>query len=238
VLLPLSCSHCGAALAVPAGTGQKVLTCSYCGQSHAFLLPPPAPPGGAHYAAGERVAVEWGGRWWPAVVVQPIGATEWRVHFEGWGQNWDTVVGPSRIRQASAADARPAGQGWTTPHAVVFVSLGLTVVVGLGSTLAMHAAGERARQSTLSRAPVAQASELPSEAVISPSAAVTSPPAAVTSPPEGGYRVGDAVNIEWKGTWWAGRILEVEGEKHKITYDGYGSNWDEWVGTERLRPRR
>jgi len=37
VLVPLNCTKCGASL--PAEEGQRVLTCPYCGQKHAFVPP-------------------------------------------------------------------------------------------------------------------------------------------------------------------------------------------------------
>jgi len=49
------------------------------------------------------------------------------------------------------------------------------------------------------------------------------------------YSVGSKVEILWSGSWYKGEILEVNNDKYKIHYDGYGSNWDEWVTSERLR---
>lgn len=48
------------------------------------------------------------------------------------------------------------------------------------------------------------------------------------------YAVGDAVQIEWKGSWYPGRIVEVAGSSCRITYDGYSATWEEWVETSRL----
>jgi RNA binding activity-knot of a chromodomain len=49
------------------------------------------------------------------------------------------------------------------------------------------------------------------------------------------YSVGNKVEILWSGSWYKGEVLEVNNDKYKIHYDGYGSNWDEWVTSERLR---
>lgn len=38
----------------------------------------------------------------------------------------------------------------------------------------------------------------------------------------------------WKGRWWAAQILSKSGELYCIHYDGWGSNWDEYVSSERL----
>ncbi len=51
------------------------------------------------------------------------------------------------------------------------------------------------------------------------------------------YKVGDKVEILWNSSWYKGSIIgakNAEG-KYKIHYDGYESNWDEWVDTKRLR---
>jgi hypothetical protein len=49
------------------------------------------------------------------------------------------------------------------------------------------------------------------------------------------YAVGQKVEVEWKKKWYTAKILEVKGGSHFITYDGYGSEWDEWVPSNRVR---
>lgn len=53
----------------------------------------------------------------------------------------------------------------------------------------------------------------------------------------GEFRVGQAVQILWNDTWYAGAILEVGKGRWKIRYDSYSESWDEWVGPERLKAR-
>ncbi|RJU83967.1 MAG: hypothetical protein DWC05_07500, partial [Candidatus Poseidoniales archaeon] len=48
------------------------------------------------------------------------------------------------------------------------------------------------------------------------------------------FSVGQHVKIEWNGHWFAGQILETNGDQYRITYTDYGSEWDEWVDTSRL----
>lgn len=48
---------------------------------------------------GTPVEVEWHGRWWPAILLERRGNDHWLVHYEGYGENWDEVVGPDRIRE-------------------------------------------------------------------------------------------------------------------------------------------
>ncbi|MCS6795346.1 MAG: agenet domain-containing protein [Raineya sp.] len=51
------------------------------------------------------------------------------------------------------------------------------------------------------------------------------------------YKVGDKVEILWNGSWYKGSIISAKNAegKYKIHYDGYDSNWDEFVEPKRLR---
>ncbi len=52
---------------------------------------------------------------------------------------------------------------------------------------------------------------------------------------DGDFTVGSLVEVEWQGTWYDARVLEVDGNRYYITYIGYDSSWDEWVGASRIR---
>lgn len=39
--------------------------------------------------------------------------------------------------------------------------------------------------------------------------------------------------VEWHGSYWPATALRSDGSRTFIRYDGYGSEWDEWVGPER-----
>src|SRR5882757_4455300 len=47
--------------------------------------------------------------------------------------------------------------------------------------------------------------------------------------------VGAPVEVLWSGTWFKGKVVAVEQGKWKISYDGYGSSWNESVGPDRIR---
>ncbi len=50
------------------------------------------------------------------------------------------------------------------------------------------------------------------------------------------YTTASKIEILEGHTWYAGKILEVNGEKYKIHYDMYNNSlWDIWVGKDRLR---
>ncbi|MBL9087682.1 MAG: caspase family protein [Planctomycetia bacterium] len=48
-------------------------------------------------------------------------------------------------------------------------------------------------------------------------------------------RAGDAVEIEWKGRFWPGVVLETADDFARVHYTDYGPEWDEWVTAKRLR---
>lgn len=51
------------------------------------------------------------------------------------------------------------------------------------------------------------------------------------------YRLGDAVQVSWKGKWYRATVIQLSQNKTKIHYDGYGNEWDEWVSGDRIRYR-
>lgn len=50
------------------------------------------------------------------------------------------------------------------------------------------------------------------------------------------YPVGSAVNVNWVGKWFTGKVLAVKGSSHYITFDGFGKEWDEWTPSTRIKP--
>jgi hypothetical protein len=49
------------------------------------------------------------------------------------------------------------------------------------------------------------------------------------------YRVGQAVEVEWKKKWYPAKVLRLDGQLALIHYTGYDESWDEWVGPKRIR---
>jgi hypothetical protein len=49
-------------------------------------------------------------------------------------------------------------------------------------------------------------------------------------------RVGERLEVKWKDRWYRSQVIDTDGQKLKIHYVGFESNWDEWVGPERTRP--
>jgi Peptidase C13 family/RNA binding activity-knot of a chromodomain len=47
-----------------------------------------------------------------------------------------------------------------------------------------------------------------------------------------------SVEVEWQGTWFPAVIQETNGDRYLIHYVGWGHEWDEWVGGNRIRELR
>jgi len=97
---------------------------------------------------GDKVTVLWNGQWYPATVLE-VGKTTWKIHYDGYGAEWDEWVGSDRIKVS--------------------------------------------------------------------------------------YKKGDWIQVLWNKSWYKAQILDVNGSKYKIHYDGYGAEWDEWVTTDRMK---
>lgn len=41
--------------------------------------------------------------------------------------------------------------------------------------------------------------------------------------------------VKWQGQWYNAGILKKRNNKYYIRYEGYGSEWDEWVTTDRIK---
>lgn len=50
------------------------------------------------YRVGDQVRVEWSGRFYNAQIIEVVGKERYRVHYEGYGPEWEENVGLSRIQ--------------------------------------------------------------------------------------------------------------------------------------------
>ena len=48
-------------------------------------------------------------------------------------------------------------------------------------------------------------------------------------------KVGEKLQVNWKGSWYPAKVQKVKGDECFIHYDGYGKSWDEWVGPDRIK---
>jgi hypothetical protein len=68
--------------------------------------PSAAPVAAPQHLVGEALAVEWHGSLWPAHVIAPVPGGRVAIHYDGFGDEWDEIVGPSRIGAMSELAAR------------------------------------------------------------------------------------------------------------------------------------
>jgi hypothetical protein len=47
--------------------------------------------------------------------------------------------------------------------------------------------------------------------------------------------VGEKLQVSWSGTWYDATIIEIGQGHYKVHYEGWSSDWDEWVAPSRLR---
>lgn len=88
---------------------------------------------------------------------------------------------------------------------------------------------------------VAKALGEPAKTVPASSSPPSSPPASApagTAPSAGLCTKGRAVSVSHAGKWYPARVLDGPDKMGTclVAYDGYGSNWDEWVNAGRMRP--
>ena len=50
------------------------------------------------YRIGDKVRVEWHGQIYQAVITGIVGQERYRIHYEGYGNEWDETVGLARIQ--------------------------------------------------------------------------------------------------------------------------------------------
>ena len=50
------------------------------------------------YTVGDRVRVEWHGQLYPASILEIVGHERYRIHYEGYGHEWDETVELARIQ--------------------------------------------------------------------------------------------------------------------------------------------
>lgn len=79
------------------GRGPQVIVVRPAPPAPPPVVVQPAPPA-TPYVLYQPVQVLWGSGWYAAQVVQVIHAGAYRIHYDGWSDSWDEVVGLDRIR--------------------------------------------------------------------------------------------------------------------------------------------
>ena len=51
------------------------------------------------------------------------------------------------------------------------------------------------------------------------------------------YSLGEEVSVEWKGSWYRAKIIDLRSGSALIHYIGYDKSWDEWAEFKRIKRR-
>ncbi|MBN2340299.1 MAG: hypothetical protein JXX29_03250 [Deltaproteobacteria bacterium] len=226
---PLACANCQTPL-IPT-PGESAITCRNCGQQHNFLEPPRTSEAG-NYGLGDSVAVEWGGKWWSAHVVEVVQpGFYWRVHFEGWAPIFDDIAGRDRVR---TLDYVPGNSIVPPPfqHEALEVKRNSVVVpilifMGLlaGIALAIYlAVGTQLFPETSSADSLVRVG------------AIEGPVSTREVSPGMNIQHGRKFHVKWGEHWYHGTAVNVSpAGEITIRYDGWGPEYDEVVSRSRLR---
>lgn len=60
------------------------------------------------FNVGDSVDVEWNGGWWQARILSVNGGL-YRIHYVGWGNNWDESVPARRVRASTGTAKKGSG---------------------------------------------------------------------------------------------------------------------------------
>jgi hypothetical protein len=66
------------------------------------------------------IFIRWNGRWYPGQIVREVTSTSWEISYDGYGDDWNEVVGADRLRLAVAPHPRVALLARCDERRVVF----------------------------------------------------------------------------------------------------------------------
>jgi uncharacterized caspase-like protein len=71
--------------------------------------------------SNERVEVEWQGNWYRAVILETRGA-KYKIHYLGYGAEWDEWIDAARLRRASttSVSGRNVYQNFSAPNSLTY----------------------------------------------------------------------------------------------------------------------
>lgn len=73
----------------------------------------------ANWKVGDTLDVEWSGTWYEAQILAVLAGPQYKIHYVGWGNNYDEAVGPSRMRARAGAASSATASATTSSSAHV-----------------------------------------------------------------------------------------------------------------------
>jgi hypothetical protein len=217
--------------------------------------------GAAPHRTGEAIGVDVNGRVMPARVVAVVDAAQYLARFDGFGAEYDQVVGPDRLRPAPDKAHEAAAVAPSTPAAP-------PVAAPEPSTKGKKASKDKAAPAA---APTAHAGPPKvGDAVLVPQRGAFTEATVSAVEPNGVLRVkltgpgpaaeqqvpaaqvahlvdlpkgvvvapNQPVFVEWHGLFVPGKAVKQAGKgQYRIRFEGFGPELDEVVPVRRLRAR-
>lgn len=54
-------------------------------------------------------------------------------------------------------------------------------------------------------------------------------------PPQALWRIGERVQVQWKGKMYPAAVIAEKDGRFLVTYEGFEKSWDEWATPDRIR---
>ena len=154
-----------------------------------------------------RCEVEWGGKWYPAQVIAE-NDSQWKIKYDNYDDASNEWVGKDRIRFPTKTKVAPPQKCEVEWNGTWFPSQVLEEKDGK-FYIKYDGYGDNWNE------------WVGKDRVKFPAKPKPATPA--------------KAEVEWHGTWYPAQVLEEKDGKFYIKYDGYGDNWNEWVGKERIK---
>jgi hypothetical protein len=207
--------------------GRRALRVREAEEAGTPVTPPPGPPFEGEIAPGTLAFAQWKGRWWPAQILSKSGE-RYRIHYDGWGSNWDEYVPATRLCQAPPPVHAEVGDPVSVEYRGAWYA---------ARVLEVHEDGRM--RVTYDGWDAGWDEDVVPARVKKPTSGPAGDPG-LPGRPLGAREVvaGMPVFIAYDGAWYEGSVLEVkEGDGYLIHYDGWEASWDEVVDESRLRLR-
>ena len=168
---------------------------------------------------GTHVQVARAGQWFPATIVQPLGEGRFMVHYDNYGNEFNEVVGPDRLKTGAAGAMAGPARDYKPGEKVLVTYQGrlllADVAVQVGADAwKIHYDGW------------------------GPEASETVGPDRVRRPFTGpsGHAVGEALAVDVNGQALPCKVIAASAtDRWIVRFDAYSAQYDQEVGVDRIR---